>query len=216
MHERLAAHRNPTLTLIQHRSHDRWIQVNERRITGGGTVAVYTDISELKRHETELEIARDEAMAATQAKSKFLASMSHELRTPLNAILGITEMLQEDAREAGQGELVEPLGRVTRAGKHLLNLINEVLDLSKIEAGRLELHIEEFDIASLVQRCRDDCAAACPEEPQPDQHPLPRRTSAACSADQLRVRQILFNLLSNACKFTENGQVTIDAARGVA
>ena len=79
------------------RSQDRWIQVNERRITGGGTVAVYTDISELKRHETELEIARDEAMAATQAKSKFLASMSHELRTPLNAILGITEMLQEDA-----------------------------------------------------------------------------------------------------------------------
>ncbi len=116
--ERLAAHRNPTLTLIQHRSLDRWIQVNERRITGGGTVAVYSDISELKRHEAELEIARDEAMAATQAKSKFLASMSHELRTPLNAIIGFTEMLQEDAEtEAGQTELIEPLGRVTRAGK---------------------------------------------------------------------------------------------------
>ncbi len=134
-----------------HRHPDRWIQVNERRITGGGTVAVYTDISDLKRHESELEVARDEAMAATQAKSKFLASMSHELRTPLNAILGITEMLQDDAREAGQRELVEPLGRVNRAGKHLLNLINEVLDLSKIEAGRLELHIEEFDIAKLVK-----------------------------------------------------------------
>ena len=186
--------------------------MNERRISGGGTVAVYTDISELKLHEAELEIARDDAMAATQAKSKFLASMSHELRTPLNAILGITEMLQEDAREAGQGELIEPLGRVTGAGKHLLNLINDVLDLSKIEAGRMELHIEDFDIASLVQdaattaqtlarKNRNRIVIRCPED------------IGRMRADQLRVRQILLNLLSNACKFTENGQVTVEAVR---
>jgi len=191
---RLAAHCNPKQTLVQHRSHDRWVQVNERRITGGGTVAVYTDISTLKRHETELEIARDAAMAATQAKSKFLASMSHELRTPLNAILGITEMLQEDASEAGQGELIEPLQRVARAGKHLLKLINEVLDLSKIEAGRLELHVEEFDIASVVQdavmtaqplaqKNRNCIIIRCPDE------------IGSMRADQLRVRQILLNLL---------------------
>lgn len=208
---RLAAHCNPKQTLVQHRSHDRWVQVNERRITGGGTVAVYTDISKLKRHETELEIARDAAMAATQAKSKFLASMSHELRTPLNAILGITEMLQEDASEAGQGELIEPLQRVARAGKHLLKLINEVLDLSKIEAGRLELHVEEFDIASVVQdavmtaqplaqKNRNCIIIRCPDE------------IGSMRADQLRVRQILLNLLGNACKFTEHGQVTIGAA----
>ena len=98
--ERLAAHRNPHLTLVQHRSQDRWIQVNERRIGGGGTVAVYTDITELKRHEKELEIARDEAMAATQAKSKFLASMSHELRTPLNAILGFTRIVMRRGKSA--------------------------------------------------------------------------------------------------------------------
>ena len=208
--ERLAAHRNPHLTLIQHRSQDRWIQVNERRIGGGGTVAVYTDITALKRHEKELEIARDAAMAATQAKSKFLASMSHELRTPLNAILGISEMLQEDANEAGQRELVEPLGRVVGAGKHLLKLINEVLDLSKIEAGRLELHIEEFDIAGMVQ----DAATTA----QPLAQKNRNRIIMCCPhdvgsmrADQLRVRQILLNLLSNACKFTENGQVTIGA-----
>ncbi len=210
--ERLVAHRNPNLTLVQHRSRDHWIQVNERRITGGGTVAVYTDITELKRHEAALEIARDEAMAATQAKSKFLASMSHELRTPLNAILGITEMLQEDASETGQDELIEPLGRVARAGKHLLKLINEVLDLSKIEAGRLELHIEEFDIASVVQdaattvqslaeKNRNRIVIHCPND------------IGGMRGDQFRVRQVLLNLLSNACKFTENGQVTVDVAR---
>ncbi len=210
--ERLAAHRNPTLTLVQHRSRDRWIQVNERRITGGGTVAVYTDISDLKRHEAELEIARDEAMAATQAKSKFLASMSHELRTPLNAILGITEMLQEDANESGQTELIEPLGRVARAGKHLLKLINEVLDLSKIEAGRLELHIEEFDIASAVQ----DAATTAQPLAQKNRNRIVVRCPrdiGSMRADQLRVRQILLNLLSNACKFTEDGEVTFEAAR---
>lgn len=208
--ERLAAHRNPNLTLVQHRSQDRWIQVNERRIAGGGTVAVYTDITALKRHETELEIARDAAMAATQAKSKFLASMSHELRTPLNAILGITEMLQEDANEAGQDELVEPLGRVVRAGKHLLKLINEVLDLSKIEAGRLELHIEEFDIAGIVQ----DAATTAQPIAQKNRNRIVIRCPndiGSMRADQLRVRQILLNLLSNACKFTERGQVTIGA-----
>jgi signal transduction histidine kinase/DNA-binding response OmpR family regulator len=209
--ERLVAHRNPNLTLIQRRGPDRWIQVNERRIAGGGTVAIYTDISELKRHEAELEIARDEAMAATQAKSKFLASMSHELRTPLNAILGITEMVQEDANEAGQRELIEPLGRVLRAGKHLLNLINEVLDLSKIEAGRLELHVEEIDISSvlreavatvqpLAQKNRNRVHIRCPDD------------IGSMRGDQLRLRQILLNLLSNACKFTENGKVTIDAS----
>jgi adenylate cyclase len=210
--ERLAAHRNPNLTLIQHRSQDRWIQVNERRIAGGGTVAVYTDITALKRHETELEIARDAAMAATQAKSKFLASMSHELRTPLNAILGITEMLQEDANEADQSELVEPLGRVVGAGKHLLKLINEVLDLSKIEAGRLELHIEEFDVTGLVQ----DAATTAQQLAQKNRNRIIIRCPddiGSMRADQLRVRQVLFNLLSNACKFTENGQVTIGATR---
>jgi adenylate cyclase len=210
--ERLTAHRNLTVTLIQHRNQDHWIQVNERRITGGGTVAVYTDISEVKRHEAELEIARDEALAATQAKSKFLASMSHELRTPLNAILGITEMLQEDAKGAGQGELIEPLGRVAGAGKHLLKLINEVLDLSKIEAGRLELHVEEFDIAGVVQ---DAVTTAQPLALKNHNCIVTRcaKNIGSMRADQFRLRQILLNLMSNACKFTENGQVTVEATR---
>jgi len=209
--ERIEAHRNPSRTLFQHRSHRRWIQVNERRIAGGGTVAVYTDVSELKHHEAELEIARDEAMAATQAKSKFLASMSHELRTPLNAILGITELVQEDAVEAGRKEMVEPLGRVLRAGKHLLNLINEVLDLSKIEAGRLELRIEEIDVGGML---RDVATTAEPLARQNNNRIVVDAPDSigVMRGDQLRVRQILLNLLSNACKFTEDGKVALGAA----
>ncbi|WP_341488032.1 response regulator [Pararhizobium sp. A13] len=136
--------------------------------------------------------------------------MSHELRTPLNAILGITEMLQEDANEAGQGELIEPLGRVAGAGKHLLKLINEVLDLSKIEAGRLELHIEAFDIAGMVQ---DAATTAQPLAQKNRNRLIIHRPDdiGSMRADPLRVRQILLNLLSNACKFTENGEVTIAA-----
>lgn len=209
---RLAAHRNLTMMQIQHRSPERWIQVNERRITGGGTVAIYTDISTLKRHEAELEIARDEAMAATQAKSKFLASMSHELRTPLNAIIGITEMLKDDAADAGQDELMEPLERIHRAGKHLLHLINEILDLSKIEAGKLALSLENVEVAPLLRE-----AAATAE-------PLAARNGnrleirfgddlGRLRADPVRLRQIVLNLLSNAAKFTERGVVTLEARR---
>src|ERR687897_1527850 len=89
-------------------------------------------------------------MRAAETKSQFLASMSHELRTPLNAIIGITEMLREDAADEGQDDLVEPLGRIHRAGNHLLHLINEILDLSKIEAGRLELSLEDVELAHLL------------------------------------------------------------------
>ncbi|MDP6708056.1 MAG: PAS-domain containing protein, partial [Alphaproteobacteria bacterium] len=128
-----------------HLVNETWLQSSERRTADGGLVAVYTDITEVKRREAELaELvdrlaeARDQAMQATQTKSQFLANMSHELRTPLNAVIGITEMLEEDAQDDGLDDFVEPLQRVGRAGKHLLHLINEVLDLSKIEAGRLE------------------------------------------------------------------------------
>ncbi|MEJ1996455.1 MAG: response regulator [Limibacillus sp.] len=139
----------------------------------------------------------------------FLANMSHELRTPLNAIIGITEMLIEDVEELGNDDLVDPLGRILRAGKHLLSLINEILDLSKIEAGKLELHIEEFDLDLLVQE------AATTVRPLAEKNG--NVLSVTCpadlgviTADQTRLRQIVLNLLSNACKFTEQGRVEID------
>ena len=128
---RLAQHRNPSGPFLLE-SDGRWIQVSERKTHDGGTVGVFTDVTELKRREQELAAARDEAMQATQAKSQFLASMSHELRTPLNAIIGYSEMLQEEAEDLGQDRFLPDLMKIREAGKHLLSLINDVLDLSKI------------------------------------------------------------------------------------
>ena len=132
-----------------------------------GTVAVYTDITEIKRHGTQLELARDQAMDATRAKSRFLTNMSHELRTPLNAIIGITEMLKEEAEEDGEERLVEPLDRIHHAGTHLLALINEILDLSKIEAGKLELHPEGSEPRVIDRGHLEHCGDPRGQERQP-------------------------------------------------
>jgi len=149
---------------------------------------------------------------ASQHKSQFLANMSHELRTPLNAIIGVTEILLEDARELDRPELVEPLERVLRAGRHLLRLINDILDLSKIEAGKMELHLESFAIAPLL----DDVAATVRTLADANGNRLDVECDASVGtmhADATRVRQALLNLASNAVKFTKNGRVTIAAAR---
>jgi len=151
---------------------------------------------------------------ADRHKSEFLANMSHELRTPLNAIIGYSEMLQEDAADLGAGQFTDDLGRINSAGKHLLELINAVLDLSKIEAGKMELYLESFDAAGLVR----DIAAVI----QPLAARNANRLEVHCPpetgtmrADLTKVRQALFNLLSNACKFTERGTIALTVAREV-
>jgi GAF domain-containing protein/DNA-binding response OmpR family regulator len=145
---------------------------------------------------------------ASQHKSQFLANMSHELRTPLNAIIGVTEMLREDAETLKQD--VEPLDRVLGAARHLLALINDILDLSKIEAGRMELHLESFPLASLI----DDVAKTIEPMAAKNRNHIVidcRPDVGTMHADQTRFRQALLNLASNANKFTENGTVTIAA-----
>jgi signal transduction histidine kinase/CheY-like chemotaxis protein len=206
--ERLEMHRNPGEPHLQHRAGNRWVQFSERRTQGGGTVAVYSDFTDIIQAKEQLRLAKDEATRASQAKSAFLANMSHELRTPLNAIIGITEMLLEDSKEFGDEDQIEPLSRIERAGKHLLHLINEILDLSKIEAGKIEMHLESFDLSSFM----DDLRMSA----EPLAKKNRNRFEIICNAevgkmhaDQTRVGQIVLNLIGNACKFTEDGLVEV-------
>jgi signal transduction histidine kinase/DNA-binding response OmpR family regulator/HAMP domain-containing protein len=188
----------------------RWVQINERRTHDGGIVAVYTDVTELRDRQTELEAAKDAADRATQVKSEFLANMSHELRTPLNAIIGYSQILQEDAQDAGQTETIADLKKIEGAGNHLLHLINDILDLSKIEAGRMEVYIESFDVATLVRDVqtlveplaannRNTLVIDCPAD------------ICMIASDITKVKQALLNLLSNATKFTADGTVLLKA-----
>jgi K+-sensing histidine kinase KdpD len=145
---------------------------------------------------------------ASEHKSQFLASMSHELRTPLNAIIGLTEMMVSNAARFGTEKALEPLRRVNAAGTHLLSLINEVLDLSKIEAGKLELNPEPVNLARLI----DEVIGTAGQLAEKNQNRLvveAPENLGALTADSMRLKQILLNLLSNACKFTKEGEVAL-------
>ncbi len=173
-----------------------------------GTVV---NITKHKQYEDELQHAKEIAESANRAKSAFLANMSHELRTPLNAIIGYSEMLEEDAADLGQDVFVPDLQKIRKAGRHLLNLINDILDLSKIEAGKMDMYIETFSVAELLN---DVVTTIMPLiEKNGNKLQVGEAVSGMMTADKTKVRQTLFNLFSNASKFSENGTITLQTIR---
>jgi len=194
----------------------RVMLLNARKLQAGDhgelLVLAMEDVTERRAAEEEAARAREASDTANRTKSLFLANMSHELRTPLNAILGYSEMLQEDAGERGLHAFVADLQRIHTAGQHLLALINDILDLSKIEAGKMDLFLERFDVAELV----GEVASTIRPLAQKGANTLRVEVSPEAGemrADLGKVRQSLLNLLSNAIKFTHGGVVTLNAGR---
>jgi signal transduction histidine kinase len=160
----------------------------------------------------EIEDKSRQLQLASEHKSQFVSSMSHELRTPLNAIIGLTDMLVTNAARFGTEKAQEPLQRVNRAGTHLLGLINQVLDLSKIEAGKLELNPQTVQLGPLINEVIDT-AGQLAEQNKNRLVVDAQENLGALTVDPMRLRQILLNLLSNACKFTKEGEVALRARR---
>jgi signal transduction histidine kinase len=162
----------------------------------------------LQQLTTELTIARDQAFEANHAKSAFLANMSHELRTPLNAIIGYSELLMDEAEDEKNIALIPDLGKIRQAGKHLLTLINDVLDISKIEAGKMELLLEDFKVAPMIDNVVNMINPMIENNNNTFDINIDNEIDFMHS-DITRMKQILFNLLSNACKFTRNGNIKL-------
>ena len=160
----------------------------------------------------EIQDKNRQLQQASENKSAFVSSMSHELRTPLNAIIGLTEMMVKNAARFGTEKAQEPLQRVNRAGTHLLGLINQVLDLSKIEAGKLELNPQTVQLAPLIKDVIDT-AGQLAEQNKNRLVIDAQENLGALNVDPMRLRQILLNLLSNACKFTKAGEVKLAARK---
>jgi len=170
------------------------------------------EIIHRKQTQEELLKAKHAAEDASRAKSAFLANMSHELRTPLNAIIGYSEMLEEETRDSGMLENQQDLQKIQSAGKHLLSLINDVLDLSKIEAGKMGLHLETFDVSLMVEEMVTTLQPAIAKNANNVRVRL-ADDLGMMRADATKVRQILFNLMSNACKFTDHGTIALDVSQ---
>jgi signal transduction histidine kinase len=169
---------------------------------------------EIRRINDQLMAARDEAVQANRAKSAFLASMSHELRTPLNAIIGYTEMLQEEAQTREDAESLDDLSRIRYSAKHLLGMVTEILDLSKIEAGRTNLNLDSFDLRTLVEELVATVAPLAQQRGNEIQTCV-EADAGSIWTDAAKLRQVLLNLLSNACKFTSGGSIDAKVSRHV-
>jgi signal transduction histidine kinase len=177
-----------------------------------GTIIAFLVVKTSTRSQEKLILAQQESQEANEHKSLFLANMSHELRTPLNAIIGYSEMLQEEVADMGVQSFVSDLDKINHSGKHLLNLINDILDVSKIEAGKMELYPEEFRLTSLIDEVSNTMKPLLTQNRnhfrvEPDDF------DELMYTDLTKLRQTLFNLLSNACKFTEFGEVHLSFSK---
>ncbi|MCK9908487.1 response regulator [Microbacteriaceae bacterium K1510] len=188
------------------------LEVRRDPVPGGGFIAIYTDITARKKVELQLREAKEAAESASRVKSLFLANMSHELRTPLNAIIGYSEILLEDAMDRADAASVGDLEKIQGAGKHLLRLINDILDLSKIEAGRMDIYLEQVFLPRLIDDVKtlvdpmmakngNRLVIECPSD------------IGALRTDLTKLKQSLINLLGNAAKFTKEGTVTLRLSR---
>lgn len=201
----LANFMNEMLDRIDRKELNLKTEARERRIAAL-KVKEHRDV--LQTLTGELTLARDQAFAASHAKSSFLANISHELRTPLNAVIGYSELLMEEAEEKGEKNQASDLNKIRTAGKHLLTLINDVLDICKIEAGKMELLLEVFDVSPMLDETTSMITPLVKKNNNSFSCEVCDDHITMCS-DITRVKQILFNLLANASKFTSNGDIKL-------
>ncbi|CAN5238421.1 hypothetical protein BH10PSE1_BH10PSE1_26570 [soil metagenome] len=211
--ERLAARKGLASNLEQHVVGDHWLRVQDRRTSAGGTVTVVNDITDLKRDARALAEARDAADAANRAKSAFLANMSHEIRTPLNGVIGLAQAL---ARTDLTPEQTEMLDLIQSSGQTLQTLLSDILDLARVESGRLEIASEPYELSRAVQEAAQLYAASAAEKGLQFFVDIEPDAEVWALGDVVRVKQILTNLVSNAVKFTSQGFVSLTVACGAA
>jgi len=217
--QQMAAHRSAGADEDLQLDDGTWLRVGSHRTREGGVVTTWTDISALKHREleladlvTRLEVARDQATEANRVKSTFLANMTHELRTPLNAIIGYSEILEEEAKDKQLSELLPDIDRIEAAGRHLLGVINDILDLSKIEAGRMDIYLEDIDLVALIGEIQTMIRPLAAKNGNMLEVICPTDIGYMRS-DATKVKQSLLNLLGNSSKFTSAGKIALRVSR---